>query len=278
MKRYLRRGVKAFQKSLNHYQGYQIALMAAGMSYYSLFALVPIVVLVVYVTSLGGWLSWFINGDEYVVLLPNIVVDLIHSIATQSTELSIKNRFLTTSFSILILLYSASGLFYYMRRSIQVMWEVRPHKNYDLRLFLLDRLYALLILAITVIFFTGGLLSWVLGLVYTLVPDGWGSEMLHFWVLNDRTLLFVLFVGLLAMMFRYITSRRFGWGSIWIGAIVTALSLMIGQIVIGVYIQLTSLDNFFGAASSVIVVLIWIYFSMQILLFGALLTRFLAEG
>ena len=82
---------------------------------------------------------------------------------------------------------------------------------------------------------------------------------------------------LFAMMFKWLPDTDVAWGDVWLGAIVTAVLFEVGKFLIGVYIAKQGLKVTYGAASSIVVVLIWVYYNAQIVLAGAEFTRVYAE-
>ena len=92
----------------------------------------------------------------------------------------------------------------------------------------------------------------------------------------DLTLSFGMSVVLFAMIYKYVPRDSISWGDVWIGATVTALLFTIGKLLIGVYLGKSSFNSAYGAAGSLIVLLLWIYYSAQIFLLGAEFTRVFA--
>jgi membrane protein len=82
---------------------------------------------------------------------------------------------------------------------------------------------------------------------------------------------------LFAMMFKWLPDTDIAWGDVWLGALVTAALFEIGKVLIGLYIGKQALESTYGAASSIVVVLIWVYYNAQIVLVGAEFTRVYAE-
>jgi membrane protein len=86
-------------------------------------------------------------------------------------------------------------------------------------------------------------------------------------------------VGLLfAMKFKWLPDTDIAWGDVWLGAIVTAALFEIGKLLIGLYIGKLALESTYGAAASIVVVLLWVYYNAQIVLAGAEFTRVYAES
>jgi membrane protein len=94
--------------------------------------------------------------------------------------------------------------------------------------------------------------------------------------LLDVLFSFAMTVLLFALIYKYIPRERIPWGDVWIGAVVTALLFSIGKSLIGLYLGKSSFNSAYGAAGSLIVLLLWIYYSAQIFLLGAEFTRVFA--
>ena len=84
---------------------------------------------------------------------------------------------------------------------------------------------------------------------------------------------FAVITGLFAMMFKWLPDARVEWRDVWLGAALTGALFEIGKLLIGLYIGKQGLESTFGAAASLVVVLIWVYYSAQIVLMGAEFTR-----
>jgi membrane protein len=98
-----------------------------------------------------------------------------------------------------------------------------------------------------------------------------------FWqVVNMATSLALLTV-LFMLIFRYLPDVRMQWRHVWVGAIITALLFILGKEAIGLYLGRSSVTSSYGAAGSVVVLMLWVYYASQIILFGAELTRVMAH-
>jgi len=93
----------------------------------------------------------------------------------------------------------------------------------------------------------------------------------------DGGVSFAIVVFLLASIFKVVPDARIGWNDVWIGAMLTAVLFTAGKLAIGWFLRHSSLGSAFGAAGSILVVLAWVYYSSQILFFGAEFTKIYAE-
>jgi membrane protein len=105
------------------------------------------------------------------------------------------------------------------------------------------------------------------------LPDSlhWLSQGLHFAVS------FVVITLLFAMMFKLLPDVTMSWGDVWLGAVVTAGLFTVGKFAIGLYLGHSSMASSYGVAGSFVVLLVWVYYSAQILFFGAELTQVYAN-
>jgi membrane protein len=92
-------------------------------------------------------------------------------------------------------------------------------------------------------------------------------------VVLDFTLSFAMTTLLFAMIYKYVPREKLAWSDVWIGALVTALLFTIGKFLIGIYLGRSAFNSAYGAAGSIVVLLLWIYYSTQIFLLGAEFTR-----
>jgi membrane protein len=177
---------------------------------------------------------------------------------------------------ILLLLVSASGVFAELKSSLNVVWRVTP-KSGSFWLTLKARFFSL-----TVVIGTGFLLLVSLivdaamgalshQLQTSLVPLEILGHVLHFVISLGVT------TAMFALMFRVIPDATIAWKDAFLGGLVTAALFTIGQTVIGVYLGHTSIGSAYGAASSLMIVVVWIYFSSCILFLGAEFTQVHAE-
>jgi membrane protein len=176
------------------------------------------------------------------------------------------------------LLLGASGVFAQLQDALDTVWKVKPEQvKGGLRAMVKDRL-----LAFSVV---GGLAFLLLvSLVFTAVLsalDSWFAERLPFSgravQLANQGLSFVLTATLFAFIFKVLPHARPAWSDVWLGAVVTAVLFTLGKYLIGLYLGQAAPGSAYGAAGSFVVLLIWIYYSTQILLFGAEFTQVYAH-
>lgn len=178
-----------------------------------------------------------------------------------------------TLVNIALMVFGASGVFAELKDALDGIFEVKQKPGAGL--WLIVKSYAL---AFVVVVGTGFLLLVSLLLTALLTAlSSWLSSWLPvpLWVtyLLDLSTSFLIVTFLFALIFKLLPDVSIRWQDVWIGAIVTALLFMIGKSVIGLYIGLAGVGSIYGAASSLVIVVVWTYYSAQILFFGAELIR-----
>jgi membrane protein len=98
------------------------------------------------------------------------------------------------------------------------------------------------------------------------------------WQTANVTCFFLLLTLLFALIFRYLPSVRTGWRTVWIGAAVTSALFELGQSVVAIYLARSGVVSTYGAGGSLVAILIWVYYTATVLLFGAEFTQVLAQS
>jgi membrane protein len=180
---------------------------------------------------------------------------------------------LGATIGIVSLLFGASGVFGELREALNKIWEVRPREHSSLRLLVQERAFSfgmvlsigfLLMVSLVVSTALAALTKYFAGILPVPVPV-------------IATVNFLVSFGgiaaLFALIFRFVPAYRTPWKDLWPGSVMTALFFTIGKSLIGIYLGRASVGSAYGAAGSVIVLIVWIYYSAQIFFFGAEFTR-----
>ncbi|MFN0157602.1 MAG: YihY/virulence factor BrkB family protein [Bacteroidota bacterium] len=254
----------------------KIGQQGAALAYFTVFSLSPLLILVIVLSSLGfgqeaasGHLVSQIRG-----LIGTDGAVFVQSLITNAYESD--SNILAAVFSIVMLLLGASAVFIQLRDSLNAIWRVQQKPTGTIRAFLRARL-----LAFATILGIGFLLlvSLVLSAVLTAMSDYLGNLFAILVGLIPLLDFIVSFVGItvmFALMFKFVPAAILQWKDVWVGAAVTSLLFSIGKLVIGLYLGNGAIGSTFGAASSLVIIMVWAYYSSQIVLFGAEFTRLYA--
>ena len=269
----MKRVAGAITETLEEWLGDKAMQHSAALSFYALLALAPLLLF-------GVGLAGYIYGDGAArdALLTQVhdragpqVSDAVGTVLTNARrpESSIA-AFVTGS---ILLLFSASGAVSAMRTALDAMWDVPEAGTKSVPSQLLGfLLQGLRNMALMLGF---GLVM----LVLLVVTTGWGwvaGEIGASWPAAGVTLRvadFLVTLGLLtvlfAALFRFVPSITPDWADLWLGAFVTALLFNVGRFAIGLYLARITFTSSFGAAGSVVALLLWAYYSSMIVFFGA---------
>jgi membrane protein len=176
---------------------------------------------------------------------------------------------------IIVLLLSATGVFVEMQASLNRIWGVQSRAPGGVWGFLRTRLLSfLMIMAIGLLLLASLALSAVLTAVGHYVA-GAGSAAL--WQGINIVVSLAVITVLFALIFKVLPEAHVAWKDVWIGAALTAVLFTLGKYLIGLYLTTSAVGSTYGAAGSLAVFLVWVYYSAQILFFGAELTQVYAD-
>jgi membrane protein len=251
--------------------------LAAALAFYTLLSLAPLLVLAVSIAGLAF-------GEE--AARGEVMVQLQGMLGAQGaaaveTVLAHASRpssgIVGTIVGIGVLLFGASGVFGELQDSLNVVWEVKPRPGRGIRGFLRDRFFSFtLVLGVAFLL----LVSLVLSAALAAIGGAFSSRLpggeLLWQVVNFIVSLGVVTV-LFALIYKVIPDVSIHWRDVWVGAFVTAALFTLGKFAIGLYLGRSSVASPFGAAGSVVILVVWVYYSAQILFFGAELTQVYAS-
>jgi membrane protein len=254
---------------------------AAALSYYTIFSLPALLVLLLTLISAvmnpsdvrGG-----IEGQLQSLMGPSAGQQIRTII--QQAEQKPHGGLLPTILGIVGLLLGATGALGQLQKTLNRTWDVEPDPNQGgLKSFLTKRVFSLGMILVLAFFL---LVSLVISTALTgigsrmggFLPSGLSAPMLE--VLNLIVTLGVITL-LFAALFKVMPDAKISWRSVWVGAAVTAVLFVLGKFLIGFYLGKSNPGQAYGAAGSLAVLLLWVYYSALILLFGAEFTETWAE-
>ena len=252
--------------------------LGAALAYYTVFSLAPLLVVVI---ALAGLVFGQKAAEGQIV---GQLGGLVGEQSAQAIQGMIANAWkpksgiVATILGTATLLLGASGVFGQLQDALNTVWGVKPKPNLGIWGMLRQRFASL-----TTLLGTAFLLMVSLVLSAALAAVG---TAFHHWLPVPEAVLqaleFLISFGvitlLFAMMFKLLPDIKMSWGDVWLGAVVTALLFTIGKFALGLYLGKSDIGSSFGAAGSLVILLVWIYYSGQILLFGAEFTAVYANS
>ena len=255
--------------------------LAAALAYYTTFSLAPILVLIIAIAGLVG------GREAAQTQTMAQVEDLLGSEGREFVQEMIETAsrpttgWTATLIGAVTLLFGALGVFAELQNSLNTIWEVKPKPARGLvdgiKRFVLKRLISFtMVLGIGFLLLASLVISAALSALGEYIGTRW--PMADFWLsLINFTISFIVITFLFAMIFKFLPEIKIAWKDVWLGAVVTSALFTLGKFLIGLYLGRSEVGNVFGAAGSLAVLLIWIYYSAQILFFGAEFTQVYAN-
>jgi len=254
--------------------------LGAALAFYTIFSLAPLMTLAVTAATL-----WYTDNEDQAgkkvyeqmasVIGQESAKDLEEMLSQKGEE---KQGVFTAISAGLMLLVGATGVFVQLQDSLNEIWEVKPKPGQGIWGFIRHRLLSFaMILAVGFLLLTSLLLSTALaamGAYFSHLAGnmGWLLELLNFAVsFGVITLLF-------AFMFKYVPDAEVAWKDVWFGAVVTSLLFTIGKFALGMYLGKSSVVSTYAAAGALLIVLLWVYYTSQIVFFGAEITQAYARA
>lgn len=248
--------------------------LAAALAYYTIFSLAPLLVIVVGIAGL-------VLGQEVAQasLVEQVRVYTSSPRAAELVQTVLENtsvqgpNVLATLLSLALLLYGATGAFNELRNALNLIWDVPTHRNGGVVGFVIGRAVALAMVIVAGILLLLSLVaSTLLALVSRFVDATWSGVALPSQLLTF-VVLFVLTMLVFALIYKFVPDVHLAWNDVWIGAAATGLLFSLGRWAISLYLSQSNMASIFGAAGSVILLLIWVYYSALTFFLGAEFTQ-----
>jgi membrane protein len=253
----------------------ECAMRAASLSYYIVFALAPLLLLIILVASV------FVDAETVRRTIQEQFAGMIgQDTANQVSEMigaadQKQGKGLSSVLSTAALIFGATGAFMQLQSALNRAWEVEPDPNAGgIKNFIFKRVLSLgMILGIAFMLLVSLALSAFISAAGSAVGSMLGGLGPVVQTVLDLALSLVVVTLLFASMFKFLPDAKIAWKDVWVGAFFTAALFTIGKFAIGLYLGRSNPGEGFGAAASLAVLLVWVYYSSMILLFGAEFTQ-----
>ena len=248
--------------------------MGAALSYYTIFSLAPLLLIVISIAGLVFGAD-AVRGEIFGQLRGLMGDDAAKAVEGLLASVSQPAEGITaTLIGVAVLLVGATSVFGELQDALDRIWRCPVHVVAGAGVGGLWRLLRTRLLSFGMILGIAFLLmvSLVLGAVMAALGKWWGGVFGGWELLAqivNLALGFALTTGVFAMIYKLMPRVRVAWHDVWLGAAVTAALFTIGKVLIGVYIGRSGVTSAFGAAGSLVIVLVWVYYSAQVFLLGA---------
>ena len=252
--------------------------LAAALAYFTIFSLAPLLVIAISIAGLvfgeeaaRGALSGQLNS-----LLGPQGAEAVEQMLAASADQE-RAGILATVVGVVTLLFGAAGVFGQLQDALNTIWEVAPKPGRGIWGFIRDRFLSLaMVLGTGFLLLVSLLLSTVLSAVgRTVVGDAFDQTIL--WQGGNLVVQMAVTFGPFTLIFKVLPDAEIAWRDVLLGAGITTVLFAVGRFLIDLYLRTTGTGSTYGAIGSLIVLLIWIFYSAQILFFGAELTQVYAQ-
>jgi membrane protein len=274
-----KRAFKLVKETFSEWQEDNVPLLAAALAYYTLFSLAPLLMIAI---AIAG--AFF--GEEAAQRdIAGQIQGMVGKDGAEAIQAMIQNAHkpsaggaIATLFGVVTLVLGASGVFGQLQTALNTIWEVKPKPGQGLKSFLKSRFLSF---AMVVVIGFLLLVSLVLSAILAGISNFFGSvlpALTALGVVLNFALAFGVTTVLFAAIYKFLPDVKVPWSNLWVGAAVTSLLFSIGRFLIGLYLGNSAVGSTYGAAGSLIVILIWVFYSAQILLIGAEFTQVYAKN
>lgn len=247
----------------------------AIIAYYAIFSLPGLLVLII---ALAGY---FFGDDAVSGQLNKQISDAIGTDSAQMIETMVKSSMASddsiwaTILGIGTIIFGATAVFAQFQKSINNIWEVEPSKSKSgIWLFFKSRLFSFgLIVTIAFLLLMSLIISSMLSALSDWITNSFSESLVIVFVLIDAVISLGVVTVLFAMMFRILPDAKIRWKSVWIGAFITALLFAFGKWALGLYFGTADPESGYGAAGTIILILLWASYSSMIVFYGAEFTK-----
>jgi membrane protein len=267
-----------FKQTFTEFSRDKVPRLGAALAYYTIFSLAPLLLIVIAIAGI------VFGHDAAQGKIFEQLRGVLGSTTAEAMQEMVKNAAkpksgsIATILGIATLILGASGVFGQLKDALNTIWDVKAKEGGGIMILIKDRF-----LSFAMVFGVGFLLMVSLVIDTAIAAMGKyagshlpGGEAL--WHVVELAFSFGVVTVLMAGIFRLLPDLKIEWRDVWLGAALTSLLIVLGKFALSIYFARSAVGSSFGAAGSLVIVLLWVYYSAQILLFGAEFTQVYARS
>jgi membrane protein len=278
----MRSGLSPFEvlkESFGEWNRDNASRLAAALAYYTIFSIAPLLILVIAIAGLFfdatsvreqlmGQIQALVGTDG---------ADFLRSVLDNANQPGEQSGWVASAISVGLLILGATGVLTQLQTALNVVWNVKAKPELGFWGVLRKRALSFgMLLGIGFVLLVSLMLSAIVAgfssYLNNLAPGLDSAGQLLSFLVSFGVTTFVF-----ALIYKFVPDVNISWGDVWFGGIVTALLFSLGKTLIGLYLGNNSFGSTYGAAGSVVILLVWVFYSAQILFFGAELTQVYAR-
>ncbi|RFM29761.1 YihY/virulence factor BrkB family protein [Deminuibacter soli] len=265
---------KIFWQAINDFSNNRVMRMSAALAYYTIFSLAPMLIVIISLCDV------FYGHEAVEGTVYEQIRDFVGEQAAQQIQVVLRNATVSHDITwasvvgIVSLVLAATGVFTEIQYSINVIWclKTKPKKSW-IKMLLNRALSFSMVIGIGFILLVSLVINTLLDTLFDYLTHYLPQVQLHTAYIINYIITFATISFLFAIIFKVLPDARVKWKDVWVGALTTAVLFMIGKFGIGYYLAKSKVSSTYGAAGSVVIILLWVYYSATILYFGAAFTR-----
>lgn len=278
MRKKLKSGFSYVKQVFSEFAGDNILKYSASLAYYTVFSLAPLLIVII---SICGVLFGreAIQGHIY-----GEIKGLVGSDAAIQIQDTIKNihltghNFFASTVSIIVLIVGATGIFGEVQDSLNKIWGLRIKTRKTWWKLIINRLLSFsLILSIGFVMMVSLILNALVAAFGKFLGRYFSEFSVIFIQISDNVLSFVITTFLFSLMFKMLPDAKIKWKDVFVGGLITSVFFTLGKLAIGYYLGSSNIATVYGAAGSIMIIMVWVYYSSIILYLGAEFTKVYAK-
>lgn len=266
---------RLLKETVDEWQQDKVDRMAAALAYYTLFSIAPLLVIAVAVA--GAVFGQEAARGEVVTQIQGLLgkagAEVVQTALANTQNPQAGNGIVPTLISTLVLIFGASGVFVQLQDSLNAVWNVEVSSKAGVKAVVRKRIFSFaMVITIGFILMISLVVSAGLAALSTFTNQLFPA-LTSLWKLLNLGISLGTFTFLFALIYKYIPDIKIAWRDVLVGAAFTSVLFSIGKELLGLYLGNGAFGSTYGAAGSLVTVLAWIYYSVQIMLFGAEFTQ-----
>lgn len=250
---------------------------SASLAYYTVFSIAPLMLLLAFIVGIYFGHDAF-TGQIYPQLKGFIGAEAASQIENMIKSIQLGKSTLTVTIGIVTVFAGATGVFLDMQDSLNIIWRVKAKPKRGWVKMLMNRLLSFsLVIGIGFLMLVSLIINTVVDALSTRLSLYFHDATILIFNIINQSITFLVTATLFAIIFKFLPDVKIQWSNVRMGAFFTAVLFMLGKYLIGLYIASSSLNTTYGAAGSIIIIFVWVYYTSALLYMGAEFTQVYTE-
>ena len=253
-------------------------MQSAVIAYYAIFSIPGLLVMIISISNLFFQRD-VITGNLYTQIASIMGEETAKQIRDMIISVSkIDKSLLATIIGFVVVIVGATGVFIELQKALNLIWEVKVKPRRAILTLIRTRLFSFgLIISVGFLLLISLIITTILAALSGWVLNHWPNIVLVIFYVLKFIISFGVVMLLFALMFKILPDAKIQWKHLWLGSVLTALLFLLGKTAIGFYLSKTNPGSAYGAAGSIILILLWVSYSSMIFFYGAEFTRAYAD-